>query len=263
MDGSARTGAIIAACITAAATIIGAYMMIRKPSPAPTLPSTFDYTGRVLGSGRQPLADAVVSIAEDQNPPQHIRTDTEGVFHAVLSKNSQNIQLDVEAEGYEHYKINVQPSRTGLEEILLKALPKPPPAADRPRPLVDQSRNLNKQRISDQWEHSGDRTAKGAIAIEIEVSSLGYQPKYTVTENPSTPYEHIDQGWKEARHDWGVALNQSADESRTARLREKMGPHVHLTCSDQATDGIYCFPNGTDSDVLEIAGQRKSSTLRK
>jgi hypothetical protein len=77
-------------------------MMIRKPSPAPTLPSTFDYTGRVLGSGRQPLADAVVSIAEDQNPPQHIRTDTEGVFHAVLSKNSQNIQLDVEAEGYEH-----------------------------------------------------------------------------------------------------------------------------------------------------------------
>jgi hypothetical protein len=147
----------------------------------------------------------------------------------------------VEAEGYEHYKINVQPSRTGLEEILLKALPKPPQAADRPRPLTDQSRKLNKQRISDQWEHSGDRAAKGAIAIEIEVSRLGYQPKYTVTENLSTPYEHIDQGWKEARHDWGVALNQSADESRTARLREKMGPHVHLTCSDQATDVFIAF----------------------
>jgi len=229
--------------------------MIKRP-PQPT---TFDYTGRVLGTARQPISDAEVSIAEDQKPPQHQRSDTEGVFHALLSKNSQNIQLDVEAEGYERQKIVVQPSRTGIEEILLKPLPKP--LLDKPR--SDPGKSINKQKISDQWEESGDRAVKAAIATEIEVSTLGYQPKWTVTENPRTPYDNIDQGWAEARHDWQIALHQSADESRTSRLREKIALHAHLTCSDQPTDGVYCFPNGTDSDVLDIGGQRKTSALRK
>jgi hypothetical protein len=86
--------------------------------------SGFDYTGIVRSIKRTPISDAEVSITEDQRVPQHVRTDSEGVFHVRLSKITQNVRLHVEAEGYQTHDIVVQPWRIGAEEILLTPVTK-------------------------------------------------------------------------------------------------------------------------------------------
>lgn len=81
--------------------------------------STFDYTGVVRNVTKQPVAFAKVGIAEDQKVPQHVLTDSEGVFHVRLLKKTLSVHVEVQAEGYEPYSLTVQPSRTGSEDILL------------------------------------------------------------------------------------------------------------------------------------------------
>jgi len=84
--------------------------------------SGIDYTGVVRSLSRTPIPGAAVSIAEDQSVPQHMQTDSVGVFHARLHNTAVNVRLDVSADGYQPYTIFVQPSRTGSEEVFLNPI---------------------------------------------------------------------------------------------------------------------------------------------
>jgi hypothetical protein len=96
----------------------------------PTLrePLLVSFTGTVRDRMTQrPIANARVAIAEDQNVPQRFTTDSEGVFHTRLSKNAQNILLNVEADGYHDYTREGQSVRTGIEPIFLEPNQPAPP----------------------------------------------------------------------------------------------------------------------------------------
>ena len=106
------------AIIGAVAVIIAAYISYLGVSGGFSN-SSFEYTGRVKNDTGAPIPDARVSIAEDQRPPQVIRTDSVGVFSARLSKKTQHLALEIDADGFEPYILVAQPSRTGLEPITL------------------------------------------------------------------------------------------------------------------------------------------------
>jgi hypothetical protein len=114
-----------------------------------------------------------------------------------------------------------------------------------------------KQKASDDWENRGDDAAKDAIAEEYRIHQPGYQPTYSATENPSTPYKRINQSWKEADNDWQEALAIAADEHRTNRLKLKLSHDKGKTCSDEKTENVFCYINGTNANVLVAQGTRK------
>jgi hypothetical protein len=266
---------ILVAIIGAAAVIIAAFITYEGATGGFSN-GTFDYTGDVLSKTGAPISGAMVSIAEDQKVPQHIRTDSEGVFHAMLSKKTQHIHLDVRAEGYTAYNLDVPLRRTGSEEILLtpdttkeSVIPGSQTQKDHGKSSTGESSlpsgagvNVTKQNVSDQMEQAGDRAAKAAIAEEIRISQPDYSPIWTKTESPATPINRISQDWAEARRDWRRALGQSAGPERVSRLKEKLEQNAHLTCSDQTTENVFCLPNGTDTDVVETAGKRQSTNIR-
>src|SRR5207249_3378271 len=89
-------------------------------------PDLIPYTGTVRDAKTlKPVGHALVGLTEDQNVPERLTTDSEGVFFARLSKDTQTMLVEVRADGYVGYSRRVPPVRTGSEEILLAPLPVP------------------------------------------------------------------------------------------------------------------------------------------
>jgi hypothetical protein len=127
-----------------------------------------------------------------------------------------------------------------------------------PTPNLEDVKLLAKKRQqSDKWERQGDNAAKDAIAKEYQIHQPGYQPNYSATESPSAPYKRINQSWNEADTDWQKALAIAADEHRIARLEQKLNHTTGKTCSDEKTENVFCYLNGTNSNVLIESGTRK------
>jgi hypothetical protein len=117
---------VLVAIIAAGSAIIVA--LIGYLVPILREPSLVSFTGTVRDSiTHRPIANARVAITEDQNVPQRFTTDSEGVFHARLSKNAQNLLLNVEADGYNYYSREGQSVRTGIEQIFLEPNQPAPP----------------------------------------------------------------------------------------------------------------------------------------
>src|SRR5271167_4481207 len=58
------------------------------------------YTGKVKEARTlKPIANAQVAITEDQKVPQRLVTDSEGVFYAQLSKETQTMLLEIRQRG--------------------------------------------------------------------------------------------------------------------------------------------------------------------
>jgi hypothetical protein len=117
--------ALIGAVAVVAAALIAARCASRPGSPEPKQVSK---TGRVLdaNSGR-PIANAKVSIEQDQQVPQIHNTDSEGIFHLTVPESANSIRLRVEADKYIITTRNVPITRTGIEEIKLPPMPAPSP----------------------------------------------------------------------------------------------------------------------------------------
>jgi carboxypeptidase family protein len=98
------------------------------PSPSGQSPSDkddlIDYSGTVRDAKtKKAIGGAKVAITEDQDVPQRLTTDSEGVFYAKLHKNSSTILLTVDAVGYKEYTRRARSVRTGGEDILLEPEP--------------------------------------------------------------------------------------------------------------------------------------------
>src|SRR5580692_4754545 len=98
----AKSPAVKAAWIAAASAILVAvigYFATVHPTP-----EFVSYTGTVKDANTlKPVAHASVAITEDQKVPERFTTDSEGVFFAKLSKDTQTMVVEVEAPGYQNY----------------------------------------------------------------------------------------------------------------------------------------------------------------
>jgi hypothetical protein len=148
---------IAVALIGAAALVIAAligYLATHKGDPA-----LVAYTGKVKDAKSfKPVGNASVAITEDQKVPQRFTTDSEGVFYAKLSKDTQTMLLEVTAAGYQNYSRRGPTVRTGSEDILLEPMRPPPPVT------------LPKKTSSTPKQDNSVHVAKGA---KIEQQSSG------------------------------------------------------------------------------------------
>jgi hypothetical protein len=89
---------------------------------------TDDYTGRIVdGATNKPVPMAKVGLELDQQVPQVLFSDSEGIFHATLPVTTQSVHIWVDVDTYDHYDRNVSVSRTGIELVRLqKAAPRVP-----------------------------------------------------------------------------------------------------------------------------------------
>lgn len=94
------------------AVLIG-YFATRHPTP-----DLVAYTGTVKDAKTlKPVRNALVGITEDQNVPQRFTTDSEGVFFAKLSKDTQTMLLEITVAGYQDYSRRGPTVRTAREDI--------------------------------------------------------------------------------------------------------------------------------------------------
>jgi hypothetical protein len=125
---AANTRAVIwGAAITAAATIIAAVILVNWTRA----PIETQYSGRLFNAldRNKPVAGAIVHLEVDQNIPQTVVSDSEGIFNFKTIESSGSVRIRIEAAGYEPFDKNVLLNRTGLEYIYLKPiLPVPLPS---------------------------------------------------------------------------------------------------------------------------------------
>jgi hypothetical protein len=115
-DNSVKVALIGTAGVILAALI--GYFATRHPSP-----DLVAYTGTVKDAKTfKPVRNAHVGITEDQSVPQRFTTDSEGVFFAKLSKDTQTMLLEITATGYQDYSRRGPTVRTGTEDIFLEPL---------------------------------------------------------------------------------------------------------------------------------------------
>jgi len=105
------------AVIGASATIIAALLSYLAVTGARG--ETKLYSGIVRNAAEQPIPRAKVSIAEDGNGPETLRTDSKGVFYKELSKKTRHILITVEADGYKPYTSRESADRSEPDEIIL------------------------------------------------------------------------------------------------------------------------------------------------
>ncbi len=164
-DNSVKVALIGAAGVLLAALI--GYFATRHPTP-----DLIAYTGTVKDANtRKPVGNALVGLTEDQNVPERLTTDSEGVFFARLSKDTQTMLVEVRADGYQGYSRRVPTVRTGSEEILLAPLPVPSaPSTDSEirAILSDYAARLHDlDRLVKEADNSTDIETKGANSILV------------------------------------------------------------------------------------------------
>jgi hypothetical protein len=116
-------GGIVVAVITVVGSI--AVALINRPTQSALPPAVekYPYTGIVRSHvDHKAVKDAQVFVSEDQNVPEQMRTDSDGIFHTKLASRTETIQLWVVQDGFETYKLQVKPNRIGMQEIELEPL---------------------------------------------------------------------------------------------------------------------------------------------
>ena len=125
-------GAIILAVATVVATIAGAIIQSRSHAPQN---SNMHLTGRVMNAKNKiAIHDAKVSV-ELSDVPQLLFTDSEGIYHLDTDADITEVNIRVEADGYEEYDRKVPIARTDIEDIFLTPV-SPPRFMSKPPPVV-------------------------------------------------------------------------------------------------------------------------------
>jgi hypothetical protein len=166
--------ALIGAAAVVIAALIGYWATHSKPDPV-----LVDYTGKVKDANYlKPIGQASVAITEDQKPPQRFTTDSEGIFYARLSKDTQKMLLEVQARGYQDYSRTGPTVRTGSEDIFLEPVPPPSiPQQDPPEAELEKLRKLHKVSLISPQE--SDKPP-----AEIPKNSYGFAWSYALTLKP-------------------------------------------------------------------------------
>jgi len=117
--------AIIAALGGITVALINGYFQIpSKPRPEPNLDAKISYVGVVRNlEDHKAIRGATIMIFEDQKAPETLFSDVNGAFLATLSRKTQSMKLWVIEDGYETYRLEAKPDRTGPQEIELQPLP--------------------------------------------------------------------------------------------------------------------------------------------
>jgi hypothetical protein len=106
------------------------------------------------------------------------------------------------------------------------------------------------------WEQRGDKAAFIAITIEYEEvhhDDDRQKPPYTEEELKKID-EVIVANFKQARTAWTNAFNTAATKQYKAALQMKLkGGGGSLTCELPDDDHAFCYPNGSDLDVLDLS----------
>jgi energy-coupling factor transporter transmembrane protein EcfT len=100
------------------------------------------------------------------------------------------------------------------------------------------------------WEMRGDKTASWAIVLEAAL----------YTQPPQSPEELANRtevalaGFKQARTAWTNAFNTAVTRRYKTALQTKLksGNEEGLTCEMRDDDHIFCYPNGTEDDVIDF-----------
>lgn len=109
---------------------------------------TDDYTGRIVDDNTsKPVPRAKISVELDQQVPQILFSDSEGIFHVTLPVTTQSARVSVDVDAYEHYDRNVSVSRTGIELIRLQKMGTIPsakaiPSSNRNQDVIDRKAQI-------------------------------------------------------------------------------------------------------------------------
>jgi hypothetical protein len=149
------------------AALIGYFAATRHPTP-----DLVAYSGTVKDAKTlKPVRNALVAITEDQNLPQRLTTDSEGVFFARLSKVTQTMLLEITAAGYQDYSRRGPTVRTGREDIFLEPLSAPsvPTTDPEARKILSEyaARLHDLDRLVKEADNSTDIETKGANSILV------------------------------------------------------------------------------------------------
>jgi len=146
------------------------------------------YTGKIKeAKSLKPISNASVAITEDQKVPQRFTTDSEGVFFAQLSKDTQTMLLEVKADGYQFYSRRGPTVRTGSEDIFLEPL-SPPPLIAQPDPSEIELDNLrNAHNVSLIRPEEEDKPP-----AEIPKNSYGFILGIALTTDPVVELRVLD-----------------------------------------------------------------------
>jgi energy-coupling factor transporter transmembrane protein EcfT len=95
------------------------------------------------------------------------------------------------------------------------------------------------------WELRGDKAAALAIVLEIKLPDLP-------AEELAKANTGIIEIFKQARSAWTNALNTAVTKQYKAALRTKLksGSGGGLTCEVPDDDHLFCYPNGSEFDVV-------------
>jgi hypothetical protein len=179
-DNSIRV-AVIGAVGVIVAALIG-YLATHQKKP-----DLVGYTGKVKdATSSTAIGNAQVAITEDQKVPQRFVTDSEGVFFAQLSRDTQTMLLEIKAKGYQDYSRRGPTVRTGSEEILLEPLLTPIVQED--DPFEAELENLRKLH---QVSLISAEYAEKAPS-QVPKNSYGYGWSFALLIKPLTPLTFID-----------------------------------------------------------------------
>ena len=89
------------------------------PQGAPPV-ERVEYTGRVTDTRTHiGVHNAKVAVEREQEVPQIMYTDSEGIFHVILPSATKAVRIRIEASNYAVFDRNISLSRTGIEDIRL------------------------------------------------------------------------------------------------------------------------------------------------
>jgi len=169
-----------------------------------TTPDLIAYTGTVKEAKTlKPVRNALVGITEDQNVPQRFTTDSEGVFFAKLSKDTQTMLLEITAAGYHDYSRRGPTVRTGREDIFLEPLSAPSVTstdAEARKILGDYAARLHDlDRLVKEADNSTDIETKGADSILVYRIAYGAaEYKTSLPEFQNVPWATLIRKLEEA-----------------------------------------------------------------
>jgi len=185
------------------------------------------YTGKVKDiKSLKPVANAFVAITEDEQVPQRLTTDSEGIFFAKLSKNTQTMLLEVKADGYKDYSRRGPTVRTGSEEIFLESLLPPTPMMS--TALASNNDRVSQFRTNGQPDNPVSSGARGrSIADKVMAA-------------PETEEELVRNAQKDLR------IGNYETAMKEFRRAAQLNPKDYLPHKCLALD----YSNGLDFDAV-------------
>lgn len=159
-----------------------------QPPPVSSVSEYVAYTGKVRDAKSvKPIGNASVTITEDRDAPKRFTTDSEGVFFARLSKDTQTMLLEVKADGFKDYSRRGPTVRTGSEDIFLEPLPSPQSSTPQSRVPQQSSRTSTPHESSEGKSHEvPTKPAEYSGGNHLNTHSPG-----PLTSNSDAPVKHI------------------------------------------------------------------------